>query len=148
MTSSEETLTEAFATLVENHRFRRSNLTWCRKGPSTLVSFGLQKSKYAERYFINLGVLFLRLEDGTDRSPHKCHFYGRLGDERTLQSLDFGTAFKEDRLGALAMFRDGLLIPVADRCSTEEGSIEFYLSGALRVPLVAPEARHLLGLSK
>lgn len=145
MTTSSKALAGLFADLGK-HGFRKRGLVWCRRSTETLFSFELQKSKHGDLYFINLGVLFLCLESGDDRPPHKCHFYGRYGDEVTVSRLNFDDGPFQDRDRVLAQFRDEQLVPVAIQCSTETGAASFFASGTLRVPFVLPDARGVLGL--
>lgn len=147
MTKSSEFLVGVFGDVCKRYGFRKKGLVWCKRSEETLSSFELQKSNYGDLYFINVGVFFLRLEDGGEhRPPHKCHFYGRFGDEMTLKSLDFETDAVGDRSAILSRFRDDMLVPVMLQCSTEKGSIAFFSSGALSTPLVLPKARPILGL--
>jgi len=146
MSSSSKVLSDVFADLTARHAFRKKGLVWCRKNSETLFSLELQKSNHGDQYFINLGVLFLRLEQGDHRPPHKCHFYGRFGDTRTLESLDFDIEPPEPRPATLGRFIDDELMTISAQCSTESGAVVFYSSGALSVPLVLPLARPILGL--
>lgn len=143
--TSRETLSALFDDL-KHHGFRRKGLVWCRRSEQTLFSFELQKSNHGDRYFINLGVLFLRLQTGEDRPPHKCHFYGRFGDEATLSCLDFEADPAEGREATLTRFRDSALIKAASECSTEAGAAAFFAAGSLQGPLVLPVARRILHL--
>ena len=146
MSASSKVLSDVFADLVAKQAFQKKGLVWCRKSSETLFSFELQRSDYSDQYFIVLGVLFLRLKQGDHRPPHKCHFYGRFGDARTLESLDFDVEPAEPRAEILGRFIDDELIPIAAQCSTASGAVAFYSSGALSVPLVLPLARPVLGL--
>jgi hypothetical protein len=145
MTESKTALTRLFSPLADDG-FRKKGMVWCRSGEDTLFSFELQKSRNGDRYFINVGVLFHSLEAGDHRPPHQCHFYGRFGEDTVLSCLDFETVPADDRIDVLTQFRDHILLPAAERCSTTQGAAAFFSSAALRVPLVLPAARAILGL--
>jgi hypothetical protein len=145
MSNSRDSLVELF-TGFRKYNFRRKRLVWCRFTSDTLFSFELQRSSFGDQYFINIGVLFLHLKSGDHYPPHKCHFYGRYGDDATLRSLNFETSAAEERAYSLPRFRDNELVPLALQCSTKAGAVSFYDEGRLSTPMVLPEARGALGL--
>lgn len=145
MSISSKTLVGWFAEL-QKEGFRKRGLVWCRRTDETVVSFELQKSKQGDRYYANVGVWFLSIGVGDDRPPHKCHFYGRFGASAVQEALDFETEPSEERAEVVKRFIADELLPAANQCSTAKGAADFFASGVLRIPLVLPQARQLVGL--
>jgi hypothetical protein len=143
-------LTTAFAALA-GQGFVRKSLLWCRSTVETIFAFELQRSRYSDQYFANVGIAFRRLDQNLEHpAPHRCHFYGRFGTAPVESALDFSSersADEGERKAVLKTFEIEELIPASEQCSTEAGAIAFWKAGLLRVPLVLPAARSLLGLS-
>jgi hypothetical protein len=110
-----------------------------------MFSFELQRSRQADRCYANVGVQFLDMDTLAGGPPHLCHFYGRFGSEASVDALDF-EADVSNRAEILDRFISREVLPAASACSTSLGAIDFYYSGTLRIPLVAPRARSRLGL--
>lgn len=145
MNDSSKLLAKEFENLRE-HGFLRRALVWCKSTPETLFSFELQRSKHADRYYVNVGVHFASLGSATHLPPNKCHFYGRFGSPDTEAALSFEEETPEDRAHLFAQFKERELLPACAACATTSGAVAFFKSGVLRIPFVLPQARQVLGL--
>lgn len=143
MAASSKALTALFSDL-RGGGFQKKGLVWCKRTAETVFSFELQRSAHLDRYFVNVGVWVLSLGEASHLPPNRCHAYGRLGGSDVEAALDFGTGPIPERERVLGRFKVEVLLPLAEQCSTVKGAAEMLASGALRVPLVRPEAQALL----
>ncbi len=148
MTGSSGLLSTWFRDL-RNRGFTKKGMVWCKSSDVTLFSFQLQKSRYADRYYVNFGLWFQELGRAAHRSPNQCHVYGRFGSRSVESALDFATEqLQGDRERILGDFKEGALLPTAAACSSVEGVVSLFQSSALRLSFVRPEARLILGLER
>lgn len=129
---------------LRDHGFDRRGLTWTRRSDETVFVFELQASNHGDFYYINIGIWLLALGQAQRLSINRCHAYGRLGSSEVETALDFAESISVQRESTLSAFRDSVLVPLAENCTTVRGASEMLASGVLRIPIVRPEARDLL----
>lgn len=144
-TPSSRALADAFGDL-RDAGFTKRRMVWCRRSEQTLFSFGLQRSQFADRYYVNVGVWLLGLGEAVHLAPHRCHAYGRFGGGEVEAALDFEATARAERDPVLLALKARDLLPLAARCGTVNGAAGVLRSHALSAPIVRAEARAALGL--
>lgn len=74
--------------------------SWYIAGADAVVVLNLQKSNYANRYYLNIGLWFMRVGVTTDPKPTDCHLQARaetLVDDTHRPGLEGLLAVETDR---------------------------------------------------
>lgn len=69
---------EALSTLLKAHGFKNKSNSWYLDDEESVSVVNLQKSRYGDQYYINLGVAFKVLGVVGFPAAHKCHVSFRL----------------------------------------------------------------------
>lgn len=99
VSDSKRQIAAAFAPVLKAAGYRKRRLTWYRDWPDTITVFDVQRSRWSDSYYLNLGVYLKALGDEPAPGEHRCHVRTRVGRlvpeaERLplLAALDFDTA--------------------------------------------------------
>jgi hypothetical protein len=74
----QSTLISAFSSTLAPRGFRKRFLTWRRFKADSVLVVNLQRSRWSESYFVNLGVYYFALGSEKEPPPHRCHYQDRL----------------------------------------------------------------------
>lgn len=83
----QDLLVAELAPILREAGFRKERSTWRRAEAETILVLNLQKSNWAENFFINLGVYFRMLGPEENPPSHRCHLNCRA--ERIPQAMPF-----------------------------------------------------------
>lgn len=83
---------QTFDAYAKRHDFTKKSGSWYLRRPETILVLNLQKSQYASRYYVNVAIWLLPLEEADFPKPWKCHLSTRLdalaeGESDQINSL-------------------------------------------------------------
>jgi hypothetical protein len=131
--------------------FVKKGQAWYLVGDDANVVCGLQKSDYADKYYINLGI-WIKAFGGCDYpKDNVCHVQARFGSifssYRSL--IDKACSLDEASNSDVDEFLDLVekeLIPFCQKCLTLDGIKALFLEGAFRGAFVYKRVRAILAL--
>jgi hypothetical protein len=146
-------ITHAFATLKE-HGFSRTRSHFARTRGDTSVVVNLQKSRWGERYYINIGIWLTVLEPtpGSLRAE-QCHIYGRLpGSRDVVLALATDQPVPEEeeedpyawRVRVIRGFLEHQVLPLVNECQTVQSTRSLFRTGVFNSWRVTIAAHELL----
>ncbi|WED66576.1 DUF4304 domain-containing protein [Synoicihabitans lomoniglobus] len=143
-------LTKAFDAELSGMGFRRKGKAWSNRGEAVNIFVGLQKSSYANQYFMNVG--FELREIGSSEFPEErdCHVRGRasvLFAENKInldELLNLGQECDANRLEHIRQFVTESLKPFFLENRTMDGLRRSYKAGRFSGLMIKKEARDLL----
>ncbi len=139
------------ARVAKDRGMTRKSGSWYLAGPESILVLNLQKSNYARRYFVNLGVWLLEIERAEFPPEHEAHIRTRAtqlveSPERLEQLLD--ADWLEEHPAQEAELREtlhGVLDEVTPILSSLDGLRSDEGRALLRSWLVNVRAQLLLG---
>jgi Domain of unknown function (DUF4304) len=78
--SSADSFHASFGRIAKDIGLAAKGRHWFRTTDETVTVFGLQKSQYADRYYLNIGVMIRALDPKPYPTPTNCHVMFRAGD--------------------------------------------------------------------
>ncbi len=133
--------------LVELGFTLQARLRWCRDAREIRQCVELQKSQYANLYYVNVGVVLRDLEDLPCGPFHKTHTYGRWSEPDVERALCFeperSILSDGDRVSLLMNATERELVPLLTQLSTLDG-VRAMGDGPLSSVMVRPEVRDWL----
>ena len=111
--------------------FTRRGSTWRLIGDEVVAVVNLQKSRYSQTYFLNIGFWIRELGENTQPQEHKCHVRSRAGSlwasrspsPNELLSEDSSIS-DEDRIEAFRVLVREELLPLMIKGLTKDGLSE------------------------
>lgn len=131
-------------------RFVRKGQSWYLDGQDAIVVFNLQKSDWADEYFINIGIWLKALGQSRYPSVHDCHLSFRLeGLFREEQKLiREGASLERGDTSAvkdLSNFIASSVVPFLRECTDNRNLRTYMANGRFRSGLIRKDARLALG---
>jgi hypothetical protein len=122
--------------------------SWYLDGVDSIVVFNLQKSDFAEKYYVNIGVWLKQLGDESFPASHRCHISTRLDSlfKDRIELIDRACRVDAENpyLEAfLELVRDEFL-PFAAACGSMSWLRRAYREQVFASTLIFKEARALL----
>jgi hypothetical protein len=137
---------KAVAAPLEAAHFQKKGQSWYVDGRDAIAVLSLQKSDWADEYFINIGIWMKGLGGPQYFDENDCHLSHRLeslfpGEQKLIRdgaSLEHGnTGLLQD----LSKFIGVEVVPFLEDC-TDEGKLrQFMASGRFRLGFVRKDAR-------
>lgn len=130
--------------------------SWYWRSDETIFVVNLQKSQYALRYYVNVGLWLLAVGPADAPTPSSCHIQNRLDglvpqalEERAAALLDLESPIDDEvrREELLTLLRQYLL-PLMEVTSTLEGLRSGEGRRFVEVSLVDADGVHLLAASQ
>lgn len=145
-----------FTAVLKPLGYGKRGKTWARETAEVFTLVNLQKSQWAERFYVNLGAFARRLEpEATRPSEHHCHYRVRLteltpdGEETAAleRGLDFeNDVGEEERLRTIGAALRAHGVAWLKSVETLEGMRERLAAGTDRRAAVSLSLRQLLGV--
>jgi len=153
MSKPKNPILDAFATL-KDHGFRRTRTTFIRARGETALVINLQKSRWGERYYINIGIWFTAVgPTPSSLRTELCHIHGRLPGSRDVVlalATDQPVPEEEDpyawRVRVIRDFLEHDVLPLANECKTVQSTRRLFETGVFASWGVSIAAREVLGL--
>lgn len=135
--------------ILEQSGFRRRGQSWLWNGPDGIAVVNLQRSNWANEYYVNIGIWLKALGGSQLPEIHECHLSFRLEslfpDHREL--ILVGCSLEdssEEILADLSKFFQEEVIPFVKQCTRLEVLRNFMFEGRLKQGLMTKDARELL----
>lgn len=145
-----KSLKKAIAEPLERAHFLKRGQSWYLEGRDATVVLNLQKSDWADDYFINVGIWLNSLGESRYPDANDCHLSFRLeGLFRAEQQLiRDGASLERGDAGMvedLANFIGAQVVPFLQEC-THLGTLRTFLaSGRFKSGFIRKDARQALG---
>lgn len=143
-----KTLKKTFGAPLSADGYVRKGQSWYKSGTGVTVVVNLQKSDFAEKYYVNIAFLIQSLTDETYLPEYKCHIMLRAGwlhaeAPRILEQcfrLDNDDLDAIEQASCVGAFVRDVIMPFCGRLLSLEELMETYLSGGFSRALVRREA--------
>lgn len=117
MAAKRNVITEAVADWAKARGFRRKSSTYSLRRAETIAVVHLQRFTFGPRYFVNVALWFLEVEDVDHPKEHQCHLRARLGsllptrsDDIPVFDLEYGIP-DDERRRAIVDLLDARVLP-------------------------------------
>lgn len=127
----------------------RKGQSWYLRGPGSIVVVNLQKSPYAEQFYINVGIWLNRFGIVEFPAENSCHIQVRLTalfpeDVMMLEKACSLAEATDDDMRSLADFLQSNAVPFLAECLTEAGVMAHLHAGAFKSGFVHRTVRDLV----
>lgn len=140
---------KAIARPLEAARLVRKGQSWYLNGRDAIVVLNLQKSDWANKYFINVGIWLRALGESEYPDENDCHLSHRL--ERLFPEkqklISEGASLEHDNLQllqSLSQFIETEVVPFLQECTDNSNLRKFMISGRFKSGFVMKDARMYL----
>lgn len=142
----------AFDDALKEAGFHKKSGTWYLEKEQVVLVANLQKSRWGEQYYINLGIWLKPLGEKKFPKEHECHIRLRarslpaIDDDFFDQTFDLEntTLTAEERSERIRSVMREIVIPFLNRCGSVSGIKEEFQKGQLANAMIRAEAKNVI----